>query len=32
VICQVCGREGHPVYRCYKRFDPNFTGPPIRQQ
>jgi histone deacetylase 1/2 len=28
VFCQVCGIEGHPVYRCFKRFDRNFTGPP----
>jgi hypothetical protein len=28
VIYQVCGKEGHPAYRCYERFDPNFTGPP----
>ena len=25
VFCQLCGKEGHPVVRC---FDPNFTGPP----
>ena len=28
VICQVCGKEGHPAYRCFKRFDRDFTGPP----
>ena len=28
VICQLCGKEGHPVVRCFKRFDRNFTGPP----
>ena len=21
LICQVCGKEGHPTYRCFKRFD-----------
>jgi hypothetical protein len=25
--CQLCGKEGHTVLRCYKRFDTNFTGP-----
>lgn len=28
LICQVCGKEGHPAYRCFKRFNRNFTGPP----
>uniref|UniRef100_A0A803NK75 Uncharacterized protein n=1 Tax=Cannabis sativa TaxID=3483 RepID=A0A803NK75_CANSA len=26
VICQLCGRSGHTVQHCYKRFDVNFTG------
>jgi histone deacetylase 1/2 len=26
-ICQLCGKEGHTVQRCYKRFDRDFTGP-----
>jgi len=28
VFCQLCGKEGHTVVRCFKRFDTNFTGPP----
>jgi len=28
VICQLYDKEGHPVVRCFKRFDRNFTGPP----
>jgi histone deacetylase 1/2 len=28
VYCQVCGKEGHQAYRCYKRFDHSFSGPP----
>jgi transposase InsO family protein len=28
LFCQVCGKEGHPAYRCYKRYDSNFQGPP----
>lgn len=24
--CQLCGREGHTVIRCYKRFDASFQG------
>jgi histone deacetylase 1/2 len=28
VFCQLCDKEGHTVVRCFKRFDPNFTGPP----
>ena len=28
VFCQLCGKEGHMVVRCFKRFDTNFTGPP----
>ena len=28
VFCQLCGKEGHPVVRCFKRFDASFTGPP----
>ena len=26
--CQLCGKEGHTVLRCYRRFDASFTGPP----
>lgn len=26
IICQLCGREGHSVARCFKRFDASFTG------
>lgn len=25
--CHVCGKKGHAVLRCYKRFDASFTGP-----
>ena len=28
VFCQLCGKEGHMVVRCFKRFDHSFTGPP----
>ncbi|XP_066361342.1 uncharacterized protein [Miscanthus floridulus] len=28
VFCQLCGKEGHTVVRCFKRFDAIFTGPP----
>lgn len=28
LYCQVCGKEGHPAYRCYKRFDRSVSGPP----
>ena len=28
LFCQVCGKEGHPAYRCFKRFDKSVTGPP----
>jgi histone deacetylase 1/2 len=24
--CQLCGKEGHTVVKCYKRFDTSFTG------
>jgi histone deacetylase 1/2 len=27
-ICQLCGKEGHTVLKCYKRFDASFTGAP----
>jgi histone deacetylase 1/2 len=28
VICQLCGKEGHTVIKCFKRFDTSFTGAP----
>jgi histone deacetylase 1/2 len=28
LFCQVCGKEGHPAYRYFKRFDQSVTGPP----
>ena len=28
VICQLYGKEGHTVVKCYKRFDASFTGAP----
>jgi hypothetical protein len=24
--CQLCGRTNHPVFKCYKQFDPTFMG------
>jgi hypothetical protein len=24
--CQLCGKTNHPVFKCYKRFDPNYIG------
>lgn len=30
--CQLCGREGHVVQSCYKRFDMNFTGEEVPQR
>lgn len=27
VQCQLCGRQGHTVLKCYYRFDQNFLGP-----
>lgn len=28
VYCQVCGKEGHPAYRCYNQYDSSYQGPP----
>jgi len=28
IFCQVCGKEGHQAYRCYKRFDHSVSRPP----
>ena len=28
VVCQLCGKEGHAVVRCFKRFDTSFNGSP----
>ncbi|XP_021306842.1 uncharacterized protein LOC110431725 [Sorghum bicolor] len=28
VLCQLCGKEGHTVVRCFKRFDQSYNGPP----
>jgi hypothetical protein len=28
VFCQLCGKEGHAIVKCFKRFDVSFTGPP----
>jgi hypothetical protein len=25
-LCQLCGRTNHAVFKCYKRFDPNYMG------
>ncbi|KAM6585304.1 hypothetical protein CsatB_012306 [Cannabis sativa] len=27
VICQLCGRPGHTVIKCYRRFDISYSGP-----
>jgi hypothetical protein len=24
----LCGKDGHTVLKCYKRFDASFIGPP----
>jgi hypothetical protein len=24
--CQLCGRTNHPMFKCYKKFDPTFMG------
>ena len=29
--CQICKREGHAAWRCYKHFDKTFNPPPKRQ-
>lgn len=26
IVCQLCGRSGHTVHKCYHRFDPSFSG------
>jgi histone deacetylase 1/2 len=31
VFCQICGKEGHPAPRYFKRFDNNYQGPPQKQ-
>ena len=28
VMCQLCGKEGHTVIKCFKRLDASFMGPP----
>jgi hypothetical protein len=28
VFCQICGKEGHSAFRCYKRLDSSVLGPP----
>jgi hypothetical protein len=27
IVCQLCGKEGHTVIKCFKRFDASFMGP-----
>jgi histone deacetylase 1/2 len=27
VVCQICDKEGHPAFRCWKRFNKNYQGP-----
>jgi hypothetical protein len=29
--CQICGKEGHPAPRYFKRYDNNYNGPPQKQ-
>jgi hypothetical protein len=31
MYCQICGEEGHPAPRCFKRHDNNFNGSPQKQ-
>lgn len=28
VVCQLYGKDGHTVIKCFKRYDASFTGPP----
>ena len=28
VTCQLCGKDGHTILHCFKRFDATFTSPP----
>jgi hypothetical protein len=30
--CQLCGRTNHPIFKCYKRFDPTYMGEEKTQQ
>jgi len=30
VFYQLCGKEGHTVLRCFKRFDQSYNGPPSK--
>jgi len=32
LICQVCGKEGHPTFHCYKRYDERLQGGAPQQQ
>jgi hypothetical protein len=32
LFCQVCGKEGHPAFHCYKRYDKRFQGGAPQQQ
>jgi hypothetical protein len=27
ITCQLCGKTGHPAFRCWQRFKKNFRGP-----
>jgi histone deacetylase 1/2 len=28
MFCQLCGKEGHAIIKCFKRFNTSFSGPP----
>jgi len=30
VYCQVCSKEGHPAYHCFKLYDSSYQGPPLK--
>jgi hypothetical protein len=32
VFCQVCGKEGHPTWRCYNRYDESYNGAPPQKK
>lgn len=32
VVCQICGKNNHVAFKCYKRFDTSYQRPDTRQQ